>query len=126
METTSRQTVSRTATCQRASGRRGTLSASPPWLYGNFMPADIRAATNQAPPLVDHNTVTSDAALVEAVTRHASADVVDDLTELGAVAGSAEAREHGMLANRHEPELAPTTATGTASTRCGSTRRGTG
>ncbi len=70
------------------------------------MAADIRGATNQAPPLVDHNTVTSDLALVEAVTRHASAAVVDDLAALGAEASSAEAREHGMEANRHEPELA--------------------
>jgi putative acyl-CoA dehydrogenase len=69
------------------------------------MAADIRSTTNQVPPLVDHNTVTSDAALVEAVTRHAAAEVVDDLTPLGAEAGSAEAREHGMLANRFEPEL---------------------
>ncbi len=71
------------------------------------MTADMRAATNQAPPLVDHNTVTSDLALVEAVTRHASAEVVEDIAEIGAVAGSAEAREHGRLANRHEPELEP-------------------
>jgi putative acyl-CoA dehydrogenase len=71
------------------------------------MAADIRATTNQPPPLVDHNVVTSDRALVEAVTRHASAEVVDDLTSLGADAGSAEAREHGMLANRNEPELVP-------------------
>ena len=56
------------------------------------MAADIRAATNQAPPLVDHNTVTSDLALVEAVTRHASAAVVDDLAELGAVAELAPRR----------------------------------
>jgi putative acyl-CoA dehydrogenase len=69
------------------------------------MSADIRAAANQAPPLVDHNTVTSDPALVDAVTRHASADVAEDLAELGAVASSAEAREHGLLANRHPPEL---------------------
>jgi putative acyl-CoA dehydrogenase len=69
------------------------------------MSADIRDATNQAPPLVGHNTVTSDLALVEAVARHGSAAVVDDLAALGALAGSAEAREHGMLANRHEPEL---------------------
>jgi putative acyl-CoA dehydrogenase len=69
------------------------------------MPADNRVATNQAPPLVDHNTVTSDHALVEAVIRHASASVVDDLASLGAVASSAEAREHGMLANRNEPVL---------------------
>ncbi|MET1060848.1 MAG: acyl-CoA dehydrogenase family protein [Nocardioides sp.] len=71
------------------------------------MDADIRATTNQAPPLAGHNVVTSDAALVEAVTRHAGADVVDDLVALGAEAGTAEAREHGMLANRHHPELTP-------------------
>ncbi len=71
------------------------------------MAADIRVATNQAPLLVDHNTVTSDHALVDAVTRHASADVVGELAPLGAEASTAEAREHGMLANQHEPELAP-------------------
>ena len=38
------------------------------------MTIDNRVARNQAPPLVGHNTVTSDAALVEAVERHASAD----------------------------------------------------
>jgi len=64
-----------------------------------------RASSNQAPPLVGHNVVTADAALVEAVTRHAGSDVVDDLAALGAAAGTAEAREHGTLANRHEPEL---------------------
>ncbi|HET8601804.1 MAG TPA: acyl-CoA dehydrogenase family protein [Segeticoccus sp.] len=64
-----------------------------------------RVATNQAPPLVGHNVVRSDRALVEAVTRHASEEVVTDLDELGELAGSAQAREHGRLANRHEPEL---------------------
>ncbi|HEY3530381.1 MAG TPA: acyl-CoA dehydrogenase family protein [Nocardioides sp.] len=64
-----------------------------------------RAAANQSPPLVGHNVITSDRALAEAVTRHAGAVVVDDLVELGAAAGTAEAREHGRLANRHEPEL---------------------
>jgi hypothetical protein len=53
------------------------------------MVADIRVATNQAPPLVDHNTVTVDAALVEAVTRHACAEVVDDLSPVGALASTA-------------------------------------
>ena len=71
------------------------------------MAADIRSSTNQAPLLVDHNTVTSDVALVEAVTRHASVDVVEDLAPLGAEASTAEAREHGMLANEHHPELTP-------------------
>jgi len=69
------------------------------------MPPRIRAAANQPPPLAGHNVVTSDSALVEAVTRHAGAAVVDDLVALGAQAGTAEAREHGRLANRHEPEL---------------------
>jgi putative acyl-CoA dehydrogenase len=63
------------------------------------------ASTNQAPPLVGHNVVTADLALVEAVTRSSGAEVVDDLVALGAAAGTAEAREHGALANRHEPEL---------------------
>jgi putative acyl-CoA dehydrogenase len=71
------------------------------------MTIDNRVATNQAPPLVGHNVVLSDHALVEAVGRHASADVVDDLTTLGAEAGTAEAREHAMLANQHHPELVP-------------------
>ena len=66
---------------------------------------DPRVATNQAPPLVGHNVVTSDLALTEAITRHASAEIVEELTPLGAEAGTAEAREHGVLANRHHPEL---------------------
>lgn len=69
------------------------------------MSADNRAALNQAPPLVGHNVVTSDRALTEAITRHASDDVVADLASLGLEAGTAEAREHGMLANEHHPEL---------------------
>ncbi|WP_395659366.1 acyl-CoA dehydrogenase family protein [Nocardioides sp.] len=71
------------------------------------MRSEIRVATNQVPPLEGHNTVTGDRALVEAVTRYASGEVVDDLAPIGAEAGSAEAREHGLLANRHGPELVP-------------------
>ncbi|MEI5674941.1 MULTISPECIES: acyl-CoA dehydrogenase family protein [unclassified Nocardioides] len=69
--------------------------------------AAIRTVTNQAPPLVGHNVVTADRALTEAVVRHGSAEVVDDLVGLGAEAGSAEAREHGRLANEHHPRLTP-------------------
>jgi putative acyl-CoA dehydrogenase len=68
---------------------------------------EIRVANNQPPPLVGHNVVTSDAALVEAVTRHASTEVVEELVPLGAEAGSPEAREHGVLANEHHPTLRP-------------------
>jgi putative acyl-CoA dehydrogenase len=66
---------------------------------------DIRVATNQAPPLVGHNVIAADRALVEAVTRHGSEQVVDDLLRIGAEAGTAEAREHGILANQHHPQL---------------------
>ena len=65
----------------------------------------LRASTNQAPLLAGHDVLTSDRALVEAVTRHASAEVVEDLAALGREAGTAEAREHGMLANEHPPRL---------------------
>ena len=68
---------------------------------------DARAATNQAPPLAGHDVVATDLALVEAVTRHASAEVVADLADLGREAGSAEAREHGLLANQNPPRLTP-------------------
>ncbi len=71
------------------------------------MDSDIRVATNQAPPLVGHNVVTCDRALVEAVERHGSTAVVDDLVTIGAEAGTAEAREHGVLANENHPRLTP-------------------
>lgn len=70
-------------------------------------PVVDRSATNQAPALVGHNVVTADAALVDAVTRYGSAEVVEDLVELGRDAGTAEAREHGLLANEHTPTLTP-------------------
>lgn len=70
-------------------------------------PVVDRSATNQAPALVGHNVVTADAALVDAVTRYGSAEVVEDLVELGRDAGTAEAREHGLLANEHTPTPTP-------------------
>ncbi len=72
-------------------------------VYGNHMSSRIRAATNQPPPLVGHNVVTSDAALVEAVTRHAGASVVDDLH------GPGRGRGH-----RRGPGARPARATGTS------------
>ncbi|NHC22130.1 DNA alkylation response protein [Nocardioides sp. IC4_145] len=71
------------------------------------MRTEIRVTTNQAPPLVGHNVVTADRALAEAVLRHGSPEVLEDLVALGAEAGSAEAREHGQLANEHSPRLTP-------------------
>ena len=66
-----------------------TGSPSPlTWNYRNDMAIDNRVATNQAPPLVGHNVVLADLALVEAVERHGSREVVEDLAELGAMAAS--------------------------------------
>ena len=69
------------------------------------MSADSRVARNQAPPLVGHDVVASDAALVDAVRSHAPDGVLETLTDLGREAGTEEAREHGRLANVHHPEL---------------------
>jgi putative acyl-CoA dehydrogenase len=67
--------------------------------------ADIRSATNQVPLLAGHNVVTADAALSEAVGRHAGPEVLESLVALGAQAGTEEAREQGRLANEHHPQL---------------------
>ncbi len=80
------------------------------------MHASSSTATNQPAPLVGYDVVTSDAGLVEAVRRTtadgpdpggAAEAVLDSLKDLGRLAGTAEAREHAMLANRHTPELVP-------------------
>lgn len=68
-----------------------------------------RAPQNQAPPLQDYNTVTCDRALTGGLAAYASDEqhgsLVQSLAQLGQVAGSAEAREHGMLANANAPVL---------------------
>ncbi|MEX0429176.1 acyl-CoA dehydrogenase family protein [Nocardioides sp. DS6] len=68
--------------------------------------AALRVSLNQAPPLAGHDVVGTDLALAEAVVRHGSEEVLASLTALGREAGSAEAREHGLLANQNEPVLA--------------------
>lgn len=64
-----------------------------------------RVATNQAPPLVDHDVLADDRALTEAVLRHGDEHTLTTLTTLAETAGSAQAREHGRLANAHPPAL---------------------
>lgn len=69
-----------------------------------------RQPGNQPPLLVGHNTVTGDAALTDAVRAQAGAAadrVLASLAPVGQLAGSAEAREHGMLANAHDPVFRP-------------------
>ena len=67
-----------------------------------------RSPENQAAPLVGYNVLTADKALVSAINSYAGgagASVIENLTPLGALAGSAEAREHWHLANENEPKL---------------------
>jgi len=70
-----------------------------------------RAPHNQATPLVGYNVATADQALLDAVNAFGgahAADVVDAITPMGSLAGSAEAREHWHLANENEPVLRTT------------------
>jgi putative acyl-CoA dehydrogenase len=75
------------------------------------MDALQRSPHNQASPLVGHNVATADAALMDAVAafggEHA-AGIVEAIAPMGALAGSAEAREHWHLANENEPVLRTT------------------
>ena len=61
--------------------------------------------TNQVPPLAGHDPIAGDAALAEACVRHADAGTLASLAELGALAGSEQAREWGRLADENRPVL---------------------
>ena len=60
---------------------------------------------NQAPPLVPYNLFEADAGLREAVDREGADWGIDRLRDIGALAGSAEAREHSERCERNEPVL---------------------
>jgi putative acyl-CoA dehydrogenase len=60
---------------------------------------------NQPPPLEDYNVFEADLPLREALDREGGDWGVDRLRDVGAVAGSAEAREHSRRAERNEPRL---------------------
>jgi putative acyl-CoA dehydrogenase len=66
--------------------------------------SDTHVVTNQAPPLVDYNPATSPV-LMEALVREGGRWGVDEVTELGAIAGSATAQRWGELADRNRPVL---------------------
>ena len=82
---------------------------------------DTHSVTNQVPPLVDYNPATSPV-LMEALIREGGQWGVDEVFELGAIAGSATAERWGDLADRNVPILHPTTVTATGSTRSSTTR----
>jgi putative acyl-CoA dehydrogenase len=60
---------------------------------------------NQSPPLEDVNLVTTDRALMEAVSREGGAQAVKRLAAFGAVCGRADAFQRGRLANDNPPRL---------------------
>jgi putative acyl-CoA dehydrogenase len=64
-----------------------------------------REVLNQAPPLQPINLFEADLALQEALEREGGGWGVDRAREAGAVAGSAEAREHSRRAERNAPVL---------------------
>jgi putative acyl-CoA dehydrogenase len=64
-----------------------------------------REVLNQTPPLQPVNLFDADLALQEALEREGGGWGVDRAREAGAVAGSAEVREHSRRAERNEPVL---------------------
>ena len=65
---------------------------------------DTHVVTNQVPPLVDHNPASSPV-LIEALIREGGQWGLDEITELGALSGSAQAQRWGDLADRNQPIL---------------------
>ena len=60
---------------------------------------------NQSVPFEDVNLFDTDLALREALEREGAGWAIDRARDTGAVAGSAEAQEHGRRAERNEPRL---------------------
>lgn len=66
--------------------------------------AETHVVTNQVPPLQDYNPASSPV-LMEALIREGGEWGVDEVTELGALGGSARAQRWGDLADRNRPVL---------------------
>ena len=65
---------------------------------------DTHTVTNQVPPLHDHNPAAAPV-LIEALIREGGRWGIDEVTELGAVAGGQTAQRWGDLADRNRPVL---------------------
>ena len=66
--------------------------------------SDTHVVTNQVPPLENYNPATS-AVLVEALIREGGEWGLDEVNEVGAIAGGREAQRWGELADRNRPIL---------------------
>jgi putative acyl-CoA dehydrogenase len=67
--------------------------------------AETHEVLNQASPLADFNTFSSDRVLVEALRREGGEWAHDRATDVGAFAGSARGQEWGREANENPPKL---------------------
>ena len=67
--------------------------------------SDTHVVTNQVPPLENYNPATS-AVLVEALIREGGEWGLDEVNEVGAIAGGREAQRWGELADRNRPDPA--------------------
>lgn len=65
----------------------------------------MRAALNQAPPLLPLNLLDADVALTEALVREGGSWGLDHVRAGAAVAGSVQAGEHSRRAERNAPQL---------------------
>jgi putative acyl-CoA dehydrogenase len=66
---------------------------------------DTHDVTNQPPPLSGHDVFSTDVALREALVRHGEPWAVDELVELGTMAGDPAWQDRGRLANENPPIL---------------------
>ena len=66
--------------------------------------AATHSVTNQVPDIVDFDTA-DHPAMLEAVVREGAEWAVDELHDLGRIAGSAEARDWARRAERNAPRL---------------------
>ncbi len=66
--------------------------------------SDTHVVTNQVPALIDHNPAASPV-LMEALIREGGEWGVEEVVDLGAIAGSATAQRWGDLADRNRPVL---------------------
>lgn len=92
--------------------RGDDLGQTPPWVLSldsggrvNRTYSATHEVLNQPPPLEDYDVFGADRVLGEAVQREGAGWALGELTELGELAGSAEAIEWGYQANQNPPVL---------------------
>ncbi len=77
--------------------------------YFRGMAGTTHTVSNQPPPLTGYDVYSTDRALTEAVDRHVSPDLLDEvhgeLAALGRASGSAQVQEWGAQANDNPPRL---------------------